>query len=99
MTIDWFEIPVAELGRAVEFYGTVLGTELGEIPGPGGKPLKVFMGPGGPSGAVMSGEGYTPGSEGALIHLGCPSTREIGAPRIAGLLNWRGEQIDAGNVK
>lgn len=70
VTINWFEIPVADLGRAVEFYGTVLGTELGEIPGPDGKPLKVFMGREGPSGALMSGEGYSPSAEGTLVYLG-----------------------------
>ena len=69
--VNWFEIPAADVSRAVEFYNTILETEMGEIPGPGGEPMKVFMGAEGPSGSLMSGEGYTPGSAGALIYLGC----------------------------
>ena len=64
VAVNWFEIPAEDVGRAVEFYGAVLQTEMSEIPGPGGKPLKVFMGEQGPSGALMSGEGYTPGRRG-----------------------------------
>ena len=75
--VDWFEIPVENLGRAVEFYNAVFDTEMGEIPGPDGNPLKVFMGAEGPSGALMSGEGYTPGSDGALIYLGCEDINAV----------------------
>ena len=75
--INWFEVPVENLGRAVDFYNAVLDTEMGEIPGPDGQPLKVFMGPQGPSGALMSGEGYTPGSHGALIYLGCDDINAV----------------------
>lgn len=75
--VNWFEIPAANLDRAVNFYNRILGTEMGEIPGPGGEPLKVFMGAEGPSGALMSGDGYTPGSDGALIYLGCEDINAV----------------------
>lgn len=69
--VSWFEIPVHDVARAAQFYSVAMDTELAEIPGPDGKPLQVFVGEHGPSGALMSGEGYTPGSAGALIYLGC----------------------------
>lgn len=75
--VNWFEIPATDLERAVGFYSTVLGTELGEIPGPRGELLKVFMGAEGPSGALMSGEGYTPGSSGPLVYLGCDDINAV----------------------
>ena len=81
--INWFEIPVTNLERAVSFYSTVLDTELGEIPGPQGTPLKVFMGAQGPSGALMSGEGYTPGASGPLVYLGCDDINAV-LERVAG---------------
>lgn len=71
VAINWFEIPAEDVGRAVEFYGAVLQTAIGEIPGPGGDPLKVFMGAEGPCGALMAGEGYAPSAEGPLIYFGC----------------------------
>ncbi len=71
IAINWFEIPAKDVGRAVEFYGSVLTTTIGEIPGPGGDPLKVFMGADGPCGAIMAGEGYAPGSDGPLVYFGC----------------------------
>lgn len=81
--INWFEIPVTNLERAINFYGTVLDTELGEIPGPDGAPLKVFMGAQGPSGALMSGDGYAPGASGPLVYLGCDDINAV-LGRVAG---------------
>ena len=70
IAINWFEIPAQDVGRAAEFYGSVLQTTIGEIPGPGGEPLNVFMGTDGPIGALMSGEGYSPGVDGPLVYFG-----------------------------
>ena len=75
--VNWFEIPAVDVGRAAGFYATILDTELGEIPGPRGEPMKVFMGPEGPSGSLMSGEGYTPGSDGPLVYIGCEDINAV----------------------
>ncbi len=29
VAVNWFEIPATDVARAVEFYGTVLATEMG----------------------------------------------------------------------
>ena len=49
VSIDWFEIPVQDVNRAVEFYGTVLGAPLSTMEGPDG-PMHVFPGEDGASG-------------------------------------------------
>lgn len=53
IVVNWFEIPVRDLARAQEFYGTVLQTEIGEIPGPDGEPMKVLQSGGNPAGALV----------------------------------------------
>ena len=40
--VNWFEIPVTNIGRAVEFYGTVLGEPLGTMDGPDGQ-MHIFI--------------------------------------------------------
>ncbi|KAB2909736.1 MAG: VOC family protein [Ignavibacteriales bacterium] len=68
--IRWFEIPVKDLQRAVKFYSKIFKTEL-TIMSDGHREMAVF-----PieeseevTGALVSGAGYNPGSEGALIYL------------------------------
>lgn len=67
-TVNWFEIPVRDLNRAVEFYGTVLGAPLETIDGPNG-PMPVFMGAEGPAGTL--GQETIPVEGGVVIYLGC----------------------------
>ncbi len=68
VSIDWFEIPVQDIGRAVEFYGTVLGEPLTTMDGPDG-PMHVFPGDDGASGALT--EDLAPGQSGVLVYLSC----------------------------
>ncbi len=70
MTVNWFEIPVKDEGRATEFYGTVLATEIGEMPGPDG-PIKVFQHQGNPVGALDASGATTPTKDGVRVYLGC----------------------------
>ncbi|MEM7078045.1 MAG: VOC family protein [Pseudomonadota bacterium] len=65
--VNWFEIPAQDVGRAVEFYGTVLGEPLGEMDGPDGQ-MHVFMGADGPAGQLAQGE---PVAGGVTIYLDC----------------------------
>lgn len=69
----WFEIPVNDIARATRFYATVLGTELATSEfGP--HKMAIFPGGGSPEenvvhGALVQGEGYTPGADGPMIYL------------------------------
>lgn len=69
IAIDWFEIPVKDVGRAVEFYGTVMAEPLGVMDGPDG-PMHIFPGEEGPNGALTTDDS-TPAEGGVLIYLGC----------------------------
>jgi predicted enzyme related to lactoylglutathione lyase len=66
----WFEIPAAELPRAVEFYETVLGLEL--MPQSlGGQELAIFprRADSGTTGAVVAAEGLKPSADGVVVYL------------------------------
>ena len=67
--VNWFEIPVTDVGRAVEFYGTVLGEPLSTMDGPDG-PMHVFPGEDGAAGALTTD--LTPAADGVLIYLYSP---------------------------
>lgn len=68
-SVNWFEIPVQDLGRASAFYTTVLEIELGDMDGPSG-PMKTFQNGEMPIGALVQGPQFTPSQEGSLIYLG-----------------------------
>lgn len=69
----WFEIPVSDMGRAMKFYGAVLGVKLEEsefgptkmavFPVEGGAPQDVVHG------ALVKGDDYQPGSAGPIVYL------------------------------
>jgi predicted enzyme related to lactoylglutathione lyase len=65
----WFEIPAADLDRAVTFYETVVAARLlREEMGP----MQMAVFPHGeklPSGAVVRAQGYEPGEQGAVVYL------------------------------
>jgi predicted enzyme related to lactoylglutathione lyase len=65
--INWFEIPASDFNRAVKFYSEILQTEM-----PTSKMGDYDMGffaRAAASGAVVAGEGYTPGTNGTLVYL------------------------------
>ncbi|MBI1933401.1 MAG: VOC family protein [Ignavibacteriales bacterium] len=68
--INWFEIPVADFTRAKKFYETILGTEIIEMPFPGGKygmlPADMQNGVGG---GLAQGEGFEPSEKGTIVYL------------------------------
>ena len=69
VAVDWFEIPVKDMDRAVAFYGSVLDEPLATMDGPDG-PMQVFMGDAGPAGALTRDE-LAPGGDGVLVYLNC----------------------------
>ena len=68
--VNWFEIPVADLDRAVSFYSAVLDREFGEIDGPAG-PMKVFQSPDGSAGTLTQTDSK-PVEGGVVVYLHCP---------------------------
>lgn len=69
--VNWFEIPVTDMNRAVKFYTSAFGIEItpSEM-GPnkmGWFPME--MGAAGSAGTLMQGEGYTPSHEGSLVYI------------------------------
>ena len=69
VAVNWFEIPVSDLARAVEFYGVVLGAPLGTMDGPDGE-MHVFLGSEGPAGALSTSDS-SPGQSGTIVYLNC----------------------------
>ncbi len=70
-SINWFEIPVADFGRATAFYETVFGIKLEESDMMG---MKMGFFPYAPesgkvSGAIVHGPMHKPGADGAIIYL------------------------------
>lgn len=67
--INWFEIPAADFKRAVNFYKTILQTEIHETEMFGTK-MGILPGDGKQvSGAIVHGQDYQPGSNGPLLYL------------------------------
>jgi predicted enzyme related to lactoylglutathione lyase len=67
----WFEIPVSDVARATTFYESVLGVSLSPLEQGGFKMAwfpQVERGAGS-SGALVQGEGRTPGRAGTLVYL------------------------------
>ncbi len=73
VSVNWFEIPTNNLAKAKAFYTQVLAREMGELPGPDGGAMTVFMADDGPAGALLPAEpGSEPGSSGPRLYLNCP---------------------------
>src|SRR4051812_35549328 len=67
--VNWFEIPVADMARALKFYGIVFGAELNVQEGMGSEFAMFPAAEGGVGGALVKGEGYVPGTGGTLVYL------------------------------
>lgn len=73
-SINWFEIPVLEIGRAQKFYETVMNWKLEIMEMPGMK-MAVFPGTGETNGstlvhgALIQMEDRKPSDQGAMIYL------------------------------
>jgi predicted enzyme related to lactoylglutathione lyase len=69
-TITWFELPAADLDRAVDFYRAVLQAEIRkEIFGKMPNGIFVTASRAEVTGALVQGEGYVPSSTGAVVYL------------------------------
>jgi predicted enzyme related to lactoylglutathione lyase len=90
--LNWFEIPVRDLDRAVDFYQQVLGVELKrEIFG--GAPLAIFPfneGSGEVGGALVFDPKRAPSRDGALLYLNAGGKLDAMLDRVA---RARGEVV------
>jgi uncharacterized protein len=73
--VGWFEIYVDDLERATQFYETVLGVQLQELPSPMDHlqmmafPMSMELA--GASGALCKMEGFQGGGGGTLVYFSC----------------------------
>lgn len=67
--INWFEIPAANLDRAVQFYSKVLDKELPITDMMGAKLAFLPVERGEIGGCIAYGERYKPSAEGTLVYL------------------------------
>jgi len=68
-TIAWFEIPAADLDRAVHFYETILSVKFRREPmGPMELAIFPYTAPA-TGGALAKGEQFKPHEKGALVYL------------------------------
>ncbi len=87
--ITWFEIPVSDLQRAAAFYGGLLDAELtveqygpvamAVFPADGDAPGTVVHG------ALVQGDGYAPGAQGALVYFDGGEDLAVPLARVEGL--------------
>lgn len=81
--VSWFEIPATNFERAVQFYNGLFDIELHTVDMMGTK-MGIFPADG-PSGAVVSGEGYTPTENGTLVYLNGGEDLNAALNKITGL--------------
>ncbi len=67
--INWFEIPVSDMPRAVAFYSAILGAQISADPASPGYQMAMLPYQDGVGGALLCGEGYVPSVSGALLYL------------------------------
>ena len=70
-TISWFEIPTAELGRAAEFYGAMLGRKLTASTMPGFEMMIFPYEMGHTGGCLIKDPRRSPQAGGTLVYFAC----------------------------
>ncbi len=68
-TINWFEIPVSQMDRAMKFYSAIFGVEMQKMDWQGIQ-MAFFPGEkGSVHGALVQGQGYVPSDKGTIVYL------------------------------
>lgn len=68
--LNWFEIPVRDMDRAVRFYNAILGTDMQPADMGGGAQMAMLPMQGeGVGGALTKANGFNPGSDGPTIYF------------------------------
>jgi predicted enzyme related to lactoylglutathione lyase len=69
--INFFELPVKDMPRAIAFYNAVLGTNIQTMDFQGYKMGFLTQDREVASGALVNGDGYRPVSDGSVIYFDC----------------------------
>ena len=98
--LSYFEIPVNDLDRAVDFYEKVLEIAL-EKTTVDGYPMALFPaaeGEGGPSGALAQGDVYVPTVNGSILYFSVRSIDDVVSRAVAagGCELYPKKQVDEG---
>lgn len=67
--INWFEIPVTNMERAIRFYNSIFAIQLEQMEAMGGTTAFFPYETEGVGGSLTAGEGYVPSQTGAVIYL------------------------------
>jgi predicted enzyme related to lactoylglutathione lyase len=81
--INWFEIPVTDIARAIKFYNTILGLHMESTAGDG-YAMAIFPHNGGVGGGLVAGDGYMPNANGSLIYLNANPDLNVVLMRVKG---------------
>ena len=81
--VNWFEIPVSDIDRAKQFYGTILDVTLEDYPFAEAHKMAMIPAENGVGGALLQGEGYAPSHDGALVYLNGGDDLKVVQDRIA----------------
>lgn len=87
--INWFEIPVTDLERAMCFYWGILGTPF-TVQEQKGKRIACFTSDeGAVGGALTQGKGYVPGHAGTLVYLNGGDDLDVALNKVV----WSGGKV------
>jgi hypothetical protein len=67
--LNWFEIPVSDMDRALKFYNAILGVEMSAAEAMPGFKMAMFPVEDGVGGALLHGDGYAPSADGTIVYL------------------------------
>jgi len=80
--LNWFEIPVSDLGRAARFYGEMLGVEMAPQDAFPDKPMSMFPVSAGIGGALVLADGHRPGQNGTIVYLNAQPDLQAALDRV-----------------
>ncbi len=79
--LNWFEIPVLDMARAVSFFNHLYGISLEATEQPE-YAMALFPSETGTGGALVMGQGCTPSETGTLLYLNAPEDIEVMLNRV-----------------
>ncbi len=87
--VSWFDMPVADLDRAISFYSAVLDCEISREEATSGEIGVISHADGEIAGCLFRKEGYPPSAEGALIYMNVNGR----LPQVLDLVRTHGGEV------